>query len=126
MDSLYVLFQLIQQVVSFSTVVAYVILFNRQIEMILSDMVFKLNFSSCYVVTVFVGTFLVLSFSLAKAACPMAALLMDGCKSSATHFANVLQLTSLLKLTLLLVDCHLGLSQGKCLVTHRAHPLLFL
>ena len=110
----------------FSTNGAFVILFNWQIEMILSNVVFKLNFSSCYVVTIFVGTFLVLSFSLAKAACPMAALLMDRCKSSSTHFANVLQLTSLLKLTLLLVDCHLGLSQGKCLVTHGAHPPPFL
>ena len=72
------------------------------------------------------GTFLVLSFSLAEADSPMAALLMNRRKTASAHFANVLQLARLFKLALLLVDRHLGLSEGKCLAAHRAHPLLLL
>ena len=127
MDSLYVLFQLVQQIISFTTVIAYVVLFNWKVEMVLSNMVFKLDFGSCHIVTVFMGAFLVLGyFSLSKADCPVAALLVDCPKTSATLLANKLQLSCFLKLTLLFVDRHLRLRQGECLATHRAHTLLLL
>ena len=121
MDSLYVLFQLVQQIVSFTTVVAYVVLFNWKVEMVLSNMVFKLDFGSCHIVTVFMGAFLVLGYlGLSKADRPVAALLVDCPKTSTTHLANKLQLSCFL------VDRHLRLRQGECLATHRAHSLLLL
>ena len=106
--------------------VAYVILFNWQIEVVLSDMIFKLCFSSRNIVTIFMRTLLALGLGLAKTDSPMTALLVNRPEPSTTHLADVLQLSRLFKLTLLLVRRQLGLGEGKSLVAHWTHPLLLL
>ena len=102
------------------------ILFNWQIEVVLSDMILKLGFSSRNIITIFMRTLLVLGFVLAKTDSPMTALLVNRPETSTTHLANVLQLSCLLKLTLLLVRRQLGLGEGESLVAHWTHPLLLL
>ena len=102
------------------------ILFNWQIEVVLSDMIFKLCFSSRNIVTIFMRTLLALGLGLAKTDGPMTALLVNRPEPSTTHLADVLQLSRLFKLTLLLVRRQLGLGKSESLVAHWTHPLLFL
>ena len=71
-------------------------------------------------------TLLVLGFVLAKTDSSMTALLVNRPETSTTHLADVLQLSRLLKLTLLLVCRQLGLGKGESLVAHWTHPLLLL
>ena len=89
-------------------------------------MILKLCFSSRNVVTILVRTLLALGLGLAKTDGPMTALLVNRPETSTTHLADVLQLSRLFKLTLLLVRRQLGLGEGKSLVAHWTHPLLFL
>ena len=102
------------------------ILFNWQIEVVLSYMILKLCFSSRNIVTIFMRTLLALGLGLAKTDGPMTALLVNRPETSATHLADVLQLSRLFKLTLLLVCRQLGLGEGESLVAHWTHPLLLL
>ena len=102
------------------------ILFNWQIEVVLSDMIFELCFSSRNIVTIFMRTLFALGFGLAKTDGPMTALLVNRPETSTTQLANVLQLSRLFKLTLLLVRRQLGLGEGKSLVAHWTHPILLL